>query len=200
MPSVGAIDYHDVISGSQTNYQAPAGGRGYYRPASLVSLWATAPYLHNNALGAFLNDPSTKGRVVQFYDGIRRLLWNANRKSPTLVLSPAEWDWLDKVQAEEQKAGSRAAPITRDRIVSHEGDLRTQPGVIATNDPGYIYRLPNDTYVRFARGSSGRCLRDWPDREPLPNYWPAGPGSGLFWPLFWRCWRGWANRDISDWR
>ena len=27
-------------------------GPGYYRPASLISLWATAPYLHNNALGA----------------------------------------------------------------------------------------------------------------------------------------------------
>jgi cytochrome c1 len=26
-------------------------GRGYYRPASLLSLWATAPYMHNNALG-----------------------------------------------------------------------------------------------------------------------------------------------------
>ncbi len=27
------------------------GGRGYYRPASLLGLWATAPYMHNNAIG-----------------------------------------------------------------------------------------------------------------------------------------------------
>ena len=26
-------------------------GRDYYRPASLLSLWATAPYMHNNAVG-----------------------------------------------------------------------------------------------------------------------------------------------------
>ena len=26
-------------------------GRDYYRPASLLSMWATAPYMHNNALG-----------------------------------------------------------------------------------------------------------------------------------------------------
>lgn len=27
------------------------GGRGYYRPASLLSVWATAPLMHNNAMG-----------------------------------------------------------------------------------------------------------------------------------------------------
>ncbi len=27
------------------------GGRGYYRPASLLNVWATAPYMHNNAIG-----------------------------------------------------------------------------------------------------------------------------------------------------
>jgi hypothetical protein len=32
----------------------PPDGRGYYRDISLVSLWAFAPFLHNNALGAEL--------------------------------------------------------------------------------------------------------------------------------------------------
>jgi hypothetical protein len=27
------------------------GGRGYYRPVSLISLWAFAPFMHNNAIG-----------------------------------------------------------------------------------------------------------------------------------------------------
>src|SRR5438445_7908132 len=27
------------------------GGRGYYRPVSLLSVWATAPLMHNNAIG-----------------------------------------------------------------------------------------------------------------------------------------------------
>jgi hypothetical protein len=33
------------------DFTPPGGGRGYYRTPSLVSMWATAPYLHNNALG-----------------------------------------------------------------------------------------------------------------------------------------------------
>ena len=38
----------------------PAGGRGYTRPPSLISLWSTAPFLLNNTVGedAFEQDPS----------------------------------------------------------------------------------------------------------------------------------------------
>jgi mono/diheme cytochrome c family protein len=34
-------------------FEPRGGGRGYYRTPSLVSMWATAPYLHNNALGDY---------------------------------------------------------------------------------------------------------------------------------------------------
>ena len=38
-------------------------GPGYYRVPSLVSLWSSAPFLHNNALGKFTGDPSVAGRL-----------------------------------------------------------------------------------------------------------------------------------------
>jgi hypothetical protein len=34
-------------------FDPPGGGRGYYRTPSLISLWATAPYLHNNSVGDY---------------------------------------------------------------------------------------------------------------------------------------------------
>jgi mono/diheme cytochrome c family protein len=49
-------------------------GRGYYRTPSLVSVWATAPLLHNNSLGRFNGDPSVKGRIEAFQDAIEKLL------------------------------------------------------------------------------------------------------------------------------
>ena len=60
---------------------APAGGGGpgFYRVPSLVSIWATAPFLHNNSLGLFNNDPSVDGRLDAFDDAIRKLLWPAKR-------------------------------------------------------------------------------------------------------------------------
>ena len=52
---------------------------GYYRTPSLVSMWATAPYLHNNALGTFVKDPSVSGRITAFTDAVEKLLWPEKR-------------------------------------------------------------------------------------------------------------------------
>ncbi len=74
LPAVGQITYWNPFDQRDEQWTAPAGGRGYYRPASLIGLWATAPYLHNNSVGLFNNDPSVAGRMEAFADGIRRLL------------------------------------------------------------------------------------------------------------------------------
>jgi hypothetical protein len=57
----------------------PAGGRGYTRPASLVSLWSTAPFLLNNAVGDFNPSPSIKDRMQSFDDSIEKMLWPEKR-------------------------------------------------------------------------------------------------------------------------
>ena len=49
-------------------------GPGYYRPPSLISLWSSAPYLHNNSVGEDFGDPSVAGRMRAFQDGIERML------------------------------------------------------------------------------------------------------------------------------
>jgi hypothetical protein len=65
--------------GNNDSYVPPADGPGYYRPASLVSLWTSAPYLHNNTLGIYNGDPSIAGRLAAFDDGIDKLLWPQRR-------------------------------------------------------------------------------------------------------------------------
>jgi hypothetical protein len=82
LKSVGKIRYFNLLGGSADARGAnddytdgrTEGGPGYYRPASLISLWATAPYFHNNALGVYTHDPSVDGRMRAFDDGIRKLL------------------------------------------------------------------------------------------------------------------------------
>jgi hypothetical protein len=59
--------------------QPGGGGPGFYRVPTLVSIWATAPLLHNNSLGTFNNDPSIDGRLDAFDDAIRKLLWPDRR-------------------------------------------------------------------------------------------------------------------------
>jgi hypothetical protein len=78
--SVGIIDGFNPVDGSGPyTFQAPAGGPGYYRPPSLISIWASAPFLHNNSVGVFTGDPSVAGRMRAFDDAIEKLLWPERR-------------------------------------------------------------------------------------------------------------------------
>jgi mono/diheme cytochrome c family protein len=50
------------------------GGPGFYRDVPLLGVWATAPFFHNNRLGAFTGDPSVGGRIAAYEDAMRQLL------------------------------------------------------------------------------------------------------------------------------
>jgi hypothetical protein len=78
-PSVGEIEVYNPFDGSTGKFQMPAGGPGYYRVPTLVSMWATAPFFHNNALGKYTGDPSVKGRMEAFDDAVAKLLWPEKR-------------------------------------------------------------------------------------------------------------------------
>jgi hypothetical protein len=161
LPSVGKIRYFNpyardaglvALDPYGTNDQfddgRTHGGPGYFRPASLISVWATAPYFHNNTLGLYNGDPSVAGRLVAFNDGIRKLLWPNQRPF-----------------------------YTRDGVTyePHPGDLRAEGSQTAKNDPGYIYRLPVDTYVTFQPGFTPLLVQ-----SVLIGYVGVGPGHFLF--------------------
>jgi hypothetical protein len=98
LPAVDAVTLHDPWTGKPYTYpesgKLPAGGRGYTRPASLVSVWSTAPYLLNNTVGKFdpnapsegagrqhyTPSPSVEVRLAAFEDGIRKMLWPEKRE------------------------------------------------------------------------------------------------------------------------
>jgi hypothetical protein len=85
LPSVGRAVYYHPFTGEKKTYDMPAGGRGYIRPASLVSLWSTAPYLLNNSVGPFDPSPSVAARLKSFQVSITQMLWPQTRdKDPVL--------------------------------------------------------------------------------------------------------------------
>ena len=79
LPSVGSITVRDPYSGNASQYEMPAGGRGYTRVPSLISVWSTAPLLLNNTLGHFEASPSVDARMRSFNDAIEQLLWPEKR-------------------------------------------------------------------------------------------------------------------------
>ena len=69
-------------------------GPGYYRTPSLVSIWSSAPFLHNNMLGKFTGDPSVAGRMDAFNAAIEKLLWPEKRKGPDSIWRTNQRCWL----------------------------------------------------------------------------------------------------------
>jgi hypothetical protein len=81
------VDNPYAVGGkSQVSIPLPGepNGPGYYRPPSLISIWSSAPFLHNNTVGldptiVMPGDVSVAGRLKAFQDGIEKMLWIKDR-------------------------------------------------------------------------------------------------------------------------
>ena len=85
LPSVGNITWYHPYTGAPQTYTMPAGGRGYTRPPSLVSIWSTAPFLLNNSVGPFESSPSVEARLRSFQGSIEQMLWPEKRERDSLL-------------------------------------------------------------------------------------------------------------------
>jgi hypothetical protein len=79
LPPVGAIDVWYPFEQKSKPWTVPGDGRGYYRPTSLVALWTSAPFFHNNALGKHVHGTSVAERMEAFDDAVTKLLWPEKR-------------------------------------------------------------------------------------------------------------------------
>ena len=84
LPPAGTVDIRHPITGKPMEYPLPGGGRGYIRPASLESLWSTAPFLQNNTVGPFEWSPSVGARMRSFKRSIDQMLWPERRRKDPL--------------------------------------------------------------------------------------------------------------------
>lgn len=135
LPAVGNITWWNPFTQKEEPFTAPGGGRGYYRPPSLIGLWATAPFLHNNSVGLFNNDPSVKGRLAAFEEGIRRLLAPGLTEEEAAAKRYAQEPSLDM--------GAPANGATAARL---------------QHDHGFIWRTPVDTWLHLPARSIGAGL------------------------------------------
>ncbi|UXI67352.1 hypothetical protein [Tahibacter amnicola] len=85
LPSVGSVTVYHPYTGEPRAFKMPAGGRGYTRPASLISLWSTAPFLLNNTVGDFDPSPSVEARMRSFQSSIEQMLWPEKRTKDLLL-------------------------------------------------------------------------------------------------------------------
>jgi len=103
LPATGSIMFYDPLTEDPTQkyrpWKVPADGRGYYRPPSLVSLWASAPYLHNNEMGVHVHGVSVDDRMKAFNDGITKMLWPENRLGEKSIWRTTVESWIQIPQS-----------------------------------------------------------------------------------------------------
>ena len=84
LPSPGTLILANPFDAQKPiHFKIPNGG--YYRTPSLINVWATAPFLHNNMLGLYNGDPSVTGRMAAFQDAAEKLLWPEKRPGPATI-------------------------------------------------------------------------------------------------------------------
>ncbi|HEY6140884.1 MAG TPA: hypothetical protein VI670_24275 [Thermoanaerobaculia bacterium] len=91
---VGAIQVWDPYSGKSIPWTVPSGGRGYYRPPSLVSVWCCAPLLHNNALGKHVHAVDVDSRMEAFNDAIETMMWPEKRDGEASIWRTTAESWI----------------------------------------------------------------------------------------------------------
>ena len=103
LPSVGTIKVWNPYTEKDDDFAVEKGGPGYYRTPSLISIWSSAPFLHNNSLGKETIDPSVAGRIAAFNDAVQKLLWPEKRKGKDSI-------WRTSRDCQIQLLASRLPP------------------------------------------------------------------------------------------
>lgn len=87
LPSVGTMQVQHPFTGEVRDVEVPGGGRGFTRPASLISVWSTAPFLLNNTVGKHNQSGSVPDRIDSFNDSIEKMLWPERRDGDFTVMT-----------------------------------------------------------------------------------------------------------------
>ena len=147
LPSVGTITVYDPFTGEPRPYTMPAGGRGYTRPPSLISLWSTAPFLLNNSLGPFRESPSVEARMESFQGSIEQLLWPEKRKKDSVLGDkvPGVIDRTDSTSYLGMPAGYLPEALRPFRTALHSA----LPSVVTASGDVKIGPIPKGTPVNL---------------------------------------------------
>src|SRR5256885_889653 len=144
LPSVGSIKVIHPVTGEERSYTMPGGGRGYTRPASLISLWSTAPFLLNNSVGPFNPSPSVDARMQSFQASIEQMLLLRERdKDPILASRGVDAGVIDRTTT---RCSIRVAPGYVPNLVEGFGDLLF-PSIFSDDGGIDIGPIPPDTPV-----------------------------------------------------
>lgn len=157
LPAAGELVVHHPVSGEASTFQPLGNGRGYTRPASLISLWSTAPFLLNNSVGH-----------IEYYEAAEDAYGNYSGAAGEYAYEKSDYSHEGKGYQHMypdtyQKAYGGVDPynpgVSSRMAVFYDSinkmlnpDQRRMDGETATPVPGYIYRTTAASCVKIPAG------------------------------------------------
>jgi hypothetical protein len=153
------------------NIKEPSdGGQGYYRNISLLSVWAHAPFMHNNAIG-----PEIYGGAEDvFYNS--PYVQNVNGHFVPMPTPPSPWEFDPSVEGRYKlfKASMYELLNPRNRIpkvsgFENEVQIYLGPTLWLEKDK----RLPIDLTLKFPKGTPSAKIGNFRYKSYLYDLWSA---------------------------
>jgi hypothetical protein len=168
LPPVKELTVYHPVSGAAMPFQPLGNGRGYLRPASLISVWATAPLLSNNSLGYVEYEDYSPPKDAAAGNGISHASDGGER-------CPAASD------------GDPYMPCVANRLKQfnisiHQllnPDTRRQDAVTQNPVPGYMYRTSAPSCLMVPPGFVPSWLRDLSAPLHWLAPWAVGRDGGI---------------------
>lgn len=108
------------LGGTKVGEREVKGGPGYLRNISLLSVWATAPFLHNNAIGEMpvlkdgTPDATVAGRIKAFEMAYEELMMSDDPKvKPSRAQKVSKTDTDIKLALQEDQGGLIKLPVKK---------------------------------------------------------------------------------------
>jgi hypothetical protein len=139
-PAVAQIVTYNPMTGVDNDYTFDLRERGveravgYYRTPSLIAIWSSAPFFHNNALGRYTGDPSVAGRLAAFEDAAEKLLWPEKRAGVDSIWRTTHESAI-RIPAAELPDLLRRKLDGADLLVEREGATYLELGPIPAGTP-----------------------------------------------------------------
>jgi hypothetical protein len=115
-----------LVGGKTWGEKTIDGGSGYLRNFSLLSVWATAPFLHNNAIGELTYLPdgaidyTVRGRINQFHLAYDELMMSDNPKvTPSRPQKISRTDRDIKLAPREDGQGLIKLPVPKGTPIAY---------------------------------------------------------------------------------
>ena len=152
LPPVKELTAYHPVSGGAMSLRPAGNGRGYLRPASLISLWSSAPFLSNNSVG-YGDDTSSSRSTASA---------SASQGAAATGYSPQE-------SCPAASDGNPDLPCVANRMKQFDRSIRQMlnPATRRMDNatqipvPGYIYRTTAPACLIVPPGYVGSYVPSW---------------------------------------